>query len=100
MRLVSGSQTPEGEVQTSESLNMRGTGLTLLVFCVLTAENAVNSNPPSALTRELRDRILFLYKKAFYTRWFFTVSHFQKGIWDISDNVFPLCPFSLNVVCS
>ena len=100
MRLVSGRQTPEGEVETSELLNMRGTELSLLVFCVLTAESAVNSNPPSALTWELRDQILFLYKKAFYTKWFFIVSHFKRGIWDISDNVFPLCPFSPNVVCS
>lgn len=98
MRLVSGSQTAEGEVQTSESLNVRETELSLLVSCVLTAENAVNSNPPSALTRELREQILFLYRKA--SRWLFIVSHFKKGIWNISDNVFPLCPFSPNVVHS
>ena len=71
---------PEGEVQTSESLNMRGTELSLLVFCALTAENAVNSNPPSALTWELRDQILFLYKKASYTRWFFIVSLQERDL--------------------
>lgn len=98
MRLVSGSQTPEGEVQTSESLNMRGTEPSLLVSCVLTAGNAMNSNPPSALTWELREQILSLCKKA--SQWLFIVSHFKIGIWDISDNVFPLCPFSPNVVHS